>query len=85
MLSYQDIIDKNIDYLKAQFIENNEIKDKGKISKELIIKEITDAYPAYFDPNLKLKNERLIPVWVIEAFGKKYLFNVYNGVLMYVN
>lgn len=85
MLSYSEIIDKNYDYLKAQFIENKEINDKDKITKQEVINEITDAYPAYYDPNLKLKNERLIPVWAIEAFGKNYLFNVYNGVLMYVD
>jgi hypothetical protein len=85
MLSYNEIIDKNFDYLKAQFIENYGIKDKTKISKQQVINEIRDVYPAYFDPNLKLKNERLIPVWTINAFGKNYLFNAYNGVLMYVD
>lgn len=85
MLSYSEIIDKNFDYLKEQYIEYYGIKEKDEISKQKVINEITDAYPAYFDPNLKLKNERLIPVWVVEAFGKNYLFNVYNGVLMYVD
>jgi hypothetical protein len=85
MLSYNEIIDKNFDYLKAQFIENYGIKDKSKISKPQVINEIRDVYPAYFDPNLKLKNERLMLVWTINAFGKNYLFNAYNGVLMYVD
>lgn len=85
MLSYSEIINKNMDFLKSQYTENNEGTDNKQISNDQILDQIINIYPAYYNPNLKLKNERLLPVWTINIFGKNYLFNAYNGVLMNIN
>lgn len=81
MLSAYDILDRNYSFMKAKFIEKNNI-DIDLTSAEEIDEKfklgINNAYLAYYD-NSTEGNQVLKPVWIIEVAGLSYIFDAYDG------
>lgn len=81
MLSAYSVIDRNFSFLKAKFIEKNNI-DVDLTSAEEIEEKfksaINNAYLAYYD-NSAEGNQVLKPVWIVDVAGLSYIFDAYDG------
>lgn len=85
MLSAYDVIDKNYDYLVDLYLGDNNLiaEETTENIRDKVLSYIEDVALAYYDPCLKEQDEKLIPVWAITFSGKTYVFDAYNGILVY--
>lgn len=85
VLSSFDVLDRNYDFLVREYLASTEktldfYKDLGNdVLRDDVLSKIEDISLAYYDPNLKDKNEKLIGVWVIAVDKKVYAFSVHTG------
>lgn len=85
MLSSFDVIDMNYNLLRRVYLhENNRTLDNrdGNLINN-VLSSIEDINLAYYDPNSKEKEEKLIEVWAIKICGRLLAFDAYNGKIVY--
>ncbi|RKD32100.1 two-component system activity regulator YycH [Thermohalobacter berrensis] len=77
-MSPKDVIEKNLELIKQDYIINNNLENT-KVENYEILASINEISLKYYDPSSKKSGEELIPVWEININGVEYLFNIYNG------
>ncbi|WP_353094668.1 hypothetical protein [Tissierella praeacuta] len=88
MLTSNDILDMNYDFIIQKYLEENNItlkedEERPDIEEILSSSFIQDINLSYFDPCLKDMEDELIGVWVIKMNDGLYAFDVYDGSLVY--
>jgi regulatory protein YycH of two-component signal transduction system YycFG len=76
-----DVLDKNFNLIKKNYIEHEindkEIKDSKKIDN-MVLEAIEDVESGYYNQTIKAPNV-LIPVWIIKLDKDVYYFDAYTG------
>lgn len=84
VLSSFYIIDMNYDILEEGYLNyTGRIKEEEENIVNDVLASIEDISLAYYDSNMKDKEEELIEVWLIKANEKLYGFNAYNGIFIF--
>lgn len=86
IISSLDVLDQNIEFFKDEYlIKNNKTREdiEDSILLEAVQSSIDDISLAYYDPNLKDKNELLIGVWVFKIDDSTYAFNAHTGEIVF--
>lgn len=95
ILSAFEVLDKNYEFLREVYLNSPVMAKSFTMDQEIgekfnlddigqeILSSIEDITLAYFDPCLKERDEKLIPVWVIRLKGNIYGFDANNGILVY--
>lgn len=84
ILSPQQVLDKNFDYIKSIFLED--VGEKGKeIQENDILKEILSSIYSvelgYYDQPMG-ERDSLIPIWIIKLQKHRYYFDAYKGTIL---
>lgn len=84
--SAQDILNTQLDFLRKTYMEAKKIpeKDAEKVSSAQVISWIEDIDLCYYDESLKLRNARLVPVWVFRTDDRFFEFDAKDGKLVFV-
>ncbi|HBH13102.1 MAG: Uncharacterized protein XD91_1513 [Clostridiales bacterium 38_11] len=83
VLSPQDIIENNIDFITELYLENPKNQSlEFNEAKEKILNGIHEIYLAYFDPSRRPKDQLMRSVWVIKTTDRNYVFNAITGAII---
>lgn len=86
VISAQDILDNHFELFRRAYLEAKKIAptDAAAITPEQVISWIEDVDLCYYDESLKLRNARLIPVWVFQTDDRYFEFDAKGGNLVFV-
>lgn len=80
ILPARQIIDRNFNFIKNDFLRN--IKEKKRKEKQALLEEILSTIEevkmGYYDMPLQ-KSNTLIPIWIIKTNQMTYYFDAYSG------
>ena len=84
ILSPQQVLDKNFDYIKSIFL--GEATEKGKqIDENEILKEILSSIHSvelgYYDQPMG-ERDSLVPIWIIKLKDHQYYLDAYKGTIL---
>lgn len=82
ILSPPQIIEKNLELIKAHFVEDNPDKEYP-IEQIELFENIESLQLIYYDQTESVKTQRLIPSWTLEIKNRVYYFDSYKGELLH--
>lgn len=83
ILYFPNIIEENINYLKAQYFEEDQVEEELDDERTLdILKNIKEVKMVYIDSAEEGQQQIMIPSWKIKIKEDNYYFNIHTGRLI---